>query len=129
MVVPASPRSLQLLRQTDDHLPTPSAQKFDGRFDLWPHTAGEELASREVVLRLCHAEPSQRSSSGAGKIEVDAIDVGQDEERFRLQFAGEQTAGEVLVDHRLDTEEAAIRAADNGHAATAHGDRDEILVQ
>src|SRR5215467_14213307 len=72
-----------------------------GRLDLGPHGAGREL----MVGQLAGGDPVQPARLGGAPVDVDAVHVGGHEEQVRVHVPGEQFAGEVLVDDRLDAED------------------------
>ena len=57
-------------------------------------------------------------------IVLERVDVGEQQQRVRVQCAGQQRRGQVLVDHGLGAPQEPGRIARDGHAAAARADHD-----
>ena len=64
--------------------------------------AGPSRASSSGVAR------SMRAWAGVPQSRVHPVDVGRHDEQVGVELTGEQAAGQVLVDHRLDADEVAL---------------------
>ena len=89
---------------------------------------GEDLRSIGFQLgdTLGHAglDRAQRGARAHAPVDVvgpddegHPLDGGRDDQQVRLQVAGEEARGQVLVDHRLDTAERPVRRRNDRDAA------------
>lgn len=69
----------------------------------------------------------ESTGCGSAEIEIDAIDVGGQDEPIDLEPIREQRRREILVDHRLDAGEA-LSLSHDGNAAATQRDDDGIGV-
>ena len=108
----------------------PLAGRLDeagGGVDLRAHRPGGEVHGPQLRGRDLVEPPLL----GRAPVGVDAVDVGRHDEQVGVDLAGEQLAGEVLVDHGLDAAERAVLA---GHphrrdAAAAGADHDRAVLE
>ena len=73
-----------------------------GRVGLWSHRASRQI--KRLELGRCRV--AQRPCFRRAVVELDAVDVGEEQERVRLEFERQERRGEILVDHRLDAVQA-----------------------
>ena len=112
----------------------PTAARLPGRLDepgsgvdLRAHRAGSEL----LIAQLRRRHPFQLALVGGAPAGVHPVDVGGQHQELCVDLAGQQLAGEVLVDHGLDPDETAPRvgAEHRGHPTAAGADHDHALVE
>ena len=108
----------------------PLAGRLDepGRgLDLRAHRPGGEVG----CAQLAGGHPVEPALLGRAPALVDAVDVGGHDEQVGVDLAGEQLAGEVLVDHRLDAGERALLARHprGRDAAAAGADHHDAVVE
>ncbi|KGC52777.1 carbamate kinase domain protein [Burkholderia pseudomallei] len=100
-------------------------REFDRRLHLRPHRAGREAEPLEFVRMRGLDQRLRRLAP----VEVRAVDVGRDHEQVRAQFAREQRRAQILVDHRLDARELAVRVVARRNAAAARADHDRAFLE
>ena len=88
------------------------------------HAALAELAALRERGRLGHGQAVEPALVGLAPVHGHLIDAGGDREQVGAQLGGQQRAGGVLVDDRLDALEGAVVAAHDGDATATAGDDD-----
>src|SRR5690242_9315236 len=103
------------------------AGKTSGRLDLRPHGTGREL----MTGQLAGADPIQPARLRGAPVDVDTVHIGGHQEQVRVHVPGEQFAGQVLVDDRLDAEDvgSAGRRVHRGDAPAAGADDQGVPVE
>ena len=103
--LPSTIASMSSRRRSRRACPVASTNRAR-RLDLRAHRPGRERHARAARLAVTR---SRRRCSGVPQSGVDAVDVGGHHEQVGVDLAGEQLAGEVLVDDRLDADERRAR--------------------
>ena len=62
-------------------------------------------------------------------VALDAVDVGQQQQRIGAELVGEQGGREVLVDDGLDAVQGAVGSRRHGNSAAARADHDDAGVE
>ena len=89
----------------------PRLDEAQDRLDLRPHAARAEMPFRRVALGLGHGERVEPQLVGLAEADRDPLDAGRDHQQVGLHLDREQRRGAVLVDHRLDAAQLAVRAS------------------
>ena len=100
---PRRRRSARYLRATRSPRVCRSARQTGRQPHLGAHRAGRE--GLRLQLLGCHAR--QLALLRLAPIEIDAIDIGGDDEQIGLHLARQQLARKIFVDHRLDADQRA----------------------
>src|SRR6516164_6788159 len=101
--------------------------KACGRLDLRPHGPRCEL----LAGQFADGDPVKPARLGRAPVDVDAVHIGGHQEQVRVHVPGEQFAGEVLVDDRLDAEDvgSAGRRVHRGDAPAAGADDQGVPLE
>src|SRR6266581_2677409 len=124
---PSVDRGPEVLKVRDDDLLPAALQELDRRLDLRAHTSRRELARGQVLLRLCDRHAVEGLLRRLAEIQRDLRDVRRDREMLPSERPREDRGREVLVDHRLDADEARA-PPDDGDAASTCGDHDAAVA-
>src|SRR6266581_1279693 len=120
-------RGPEVLEVRDDDLLPASLEELDRRVDLGAHAPGRKLAGGQVLLRLRDRHAIEGPLRRLPEIQRDLRHVRRDREMLPSQRPREDRGREVLVDHRLDADEARA-LPDDGDAASARGDHDAAVA-
>src|SRR6266581_4563647 len=120
-------RGPEVLEVRDDDLLPASLEELDRRLDLRAHAPGRELAGGQVLLRLRDRHAIEGPLSRLPEIQGDLRHVRRDREMLPSERPREDRGREVLVDHRLDADEARS-PPDDGDTASARGDHDAAVA-
>ncbi len=128
MRVPVSPASARSTFSGSVMIavPPPRSRKSTTASHLRRHAPRQEVrALRQVLLRLGQRHPVDPPLRRLAEVEGDLLDRGRDEEQLGPDLVREQRACVILVDHRCDPGQLAVRIRDDGDAAAADRDHDE----
>src|SRR5690554_4603887 len=107
-------------------MPPPPAQDRKGTRLNSGHGRNPTRRSSDLLL---HRQPADGGGLVCTEVPVDGIHIGQQQESIGIELSGQQRAGGVLVDDRLDPQAAAIVPADDGNAAATGADHHHPLLQ
>lgn len=79
--------------------------------------------------RFIRRQPVKRRGSIRTRILVDRIDIGQQQQGIRTDISSQKRAGGILVDHRSNPDQTAIRFAQHRNAATTCTNHDHALIK
>ena len=118
---------LDVLERADGRPLPGRLDEAGGGLDLRAHRPGGERPRPQLV----GGDPVEPALLGCAPAVVDAVDVGRHDEEVGADLAGEQLAGQVLVDHRLDAAEGAVlpRHPRRRDPAAAGADDDTSLLE
>src|SRR5438067_9118324 len=115
-------------RISDDGFAAAACDERDCRLDLRTHAAAVELSRREMLPGFRERHLVHPALRGFPVVDRDALDAGGDYKALRMQRAGEQAGGVVLVDDRLDAAVLATLVLDHRNSAAAAGHDDVTRI-
>src|ERR1019366_3971471 len=92
-----------------------------------PHRAGRNLPRCEVRARLLNRDAFEPLLARLSVADRRLFDGGDNQKLLRVNAGGQQTRGEVLVDHALDAHDMIVLPG-NGNPASAARDDDNTRI-